>query len=93
MRASIGYKNCLILGESFQRELSGQWVPQYRVMWEADGLPRKTFPSQQYQLSGVFSTDEAADEFAILRAKDWLDSVGAPWLQGQNIEIATQKGE
>ena len=93
MRACIEYKNCCIWGESFQRESNGQWIPQYRVMWESKGMPRKTFPSQQYQLIGAFPTEDAADAFAVQRAKDWLDSVGAPWLQSQETEITIHKGE
>ena len=81
MKAAIVYKDCIIRGESFQRECNGQWIPQYVVSWQSGGVPRKTFPAQQYQLTGAFASETAADDFAIQRAKDWLDCVGAPWVQ------------
>ena len=31
MKSSISYQNCLIRGESFQREKNGNWVPQYTL--------------------------------------------------------------
>ena len=31
MKSSISYQNCLIRGESFQRETNGKWVSQYTL--------------------------------------------------------------
>lgn len=70
MRNGIRYKNCLIYGESFQREKTGTWVAQYFLTREsvAGG-----FPAQQYQLNDVFPTEEEADDFAVRKAREWID--------------------
>jgi hypothetical protein len=73
MRSSIPYKNCLIQGESFQREKKGKWTAQYLVTQLNAGSDRKGFPSQQYQLNDVFATEAEADDFALRRAMEWID--------------------
>lgn len=73
MRSSIPYKNCLISGESFQREKSGKWTAQYLVTRLNAGSERTGFPSQQYQLNDVFATEDEADDFALRRAREWID--------------------
>jgi hypothetical protein len=77
MRRARLYKNWLICAESFQREKNGPWVSQYLVSrkeGEKDGYP---FPSLQYQLNDVFWTEEEADDFAVSKAKEWIDQPGA----------------
>ncbi|HEY7556452.1 MAG TPA: hypothetical protein VIH18_16740 [Candidatus Binatia bacterium] len=73
MKISIAYKNCLIRGESFQREKNGKWVSQYILTRQNAGGERKSFPSQQYQLNDVFATEDEADDFALQRAMEWID--------------------
>jgi hypothetical protein len=73
MRSSVSYKNCLIHGESFQREKSGKWTAQYLVTRLNAGSERTGFPSQQYQLNDVFSSEDEADDFALRRAMEWID--------------------
>lgn len=73
MKLSIAYKNCLIRGESFQREKNGKWIPQYILTRQNSGSERKGFPSQQYQLNEIFATEDEADDFAMQRAMEWID--------------------
>ncbi|HEX2230333.1 MAG TPA: hypothetical protein VHM64_24655 [Candidatus Binatia bacterium] len=73
MRSSIPYKNCLVSGESFQRESNGKWTAQYLVTRLNTGSERTGFPSQQYQLNEVFPTEKEADDFAVRRAQEWID--------------------
>ena len=73
MKNSISYKNCLIRGESFQREKNGTWVPQYALTRQEAGDKENYFPSYQYQFSEAFPTESEADEFALKKAKDWID--------------------
>jgi hypothetical protein len=73
MRDSVPYKNCLIRGESFQRQENGKWTAQYLVTRLNAGSERTGFPSQQYQLSEVFATEDDADDFALRRAMEWID--------------------
>jgi hypothetical protein len=70
MKMSIAYKNCLIRGESFQREANGKWIPQYILTRQAKD---KGIPSQQYQLNETFDTEDEADDFALQRAMEWID--------------------
>ncbi|MGH7826339.1 MAG: hypothetical protein ACREQ7_14335 [Candidatus Binatia bacterium] len=73
MKSSILYKNCLIRGESFQREKNGTWIPQY-VWTRQSGTNTGThFPSQQYQLNETFPTEDEADDFALQKAMEWID--------------------
>jgi hypothetical protein len=51
MKSSISYKNCLIRGESFQREKNGKWIPQYTLTRQSTRNSGNHFPSQQYQLN------------------------------------------
>jgi hypothetical protein len=37
------------------------------------GSERTGFPSQQYQLNEVFASEEEADDFALRRAREWID--------------------
>jgi hypothetical protein len=73
VKLSIAYKNCLIRGESFQREKNGKWIPQYILTRHNTGNQTKGFPSQQYQLNESFATEEQADDFALQRAMEWID--------------------
>jgi hypothetical protein len=73
MKSSISYKNCLIRGESFQREKHGKWIPQYTLTRQNTGGNENHFPSQQYQLNEAFSTEDEADDFALQRAMEWID--------------------
>jgi hypothetical protein len=73
MKSSISYKNCLIRGESFQREKNGKWIPQYNLTLQNTGSERKGFPSQQYQLNKAFVTEDEADDFALQKAMEWID--------------------
>lgn len=73
MKNSISYKNCLIQGESFQREKNGTWVPQYTVIRQETGTKGTDFPSHQYQFNEAFPTESEADEYALQRAKEWID--------------------
>jgi hypothetical protein len=73
MKLSIAYKNCMIRGESFQREKNGEWIPQYFLACQNTGTMAKAFPSQQYQLNETFATEDEADDFAMQRAMEWID--------------------
>jgi hypothetical protein len=70
MKMSIAYKNCLIRGESFQREQNGKWIPQY-ILTRQDKT--RGFPSQQYQLNETFATEDEADDCALQSAVEWID--------------------
>ena len=74
MKTNIAYKNCLIRGESFQREKNGKWTPQYILTRQNTERGRKSFPFQQYQLNEAFATEEEADDFALQRAMEWIES-------------------
>jgi len=75
MKPSVSYRDYLIQGESFQREKNGSWIPQY--VWkrfEADGKAEvSTFSTDQYQFHVAFTTEIEADEYALSRAKEWID--------------------
>ena len=73
MKSSISYKNCLIRGESFQREKNGKWIPQYTLTRQNTGSESKGFPLQQYQLNEALPTEVEADEFALQKAMEWID--------------------
>ena len=73
MKNGISYKNCLIRGESFQREKNGPWVPQYTLMRHETGGKGNDFPSSQYQFNEAFPTESEADEYALRRAREWID--------------------
>ena len=74
MNDDIAYKNCLIRGESFQREKNGAWVAQYTVTLPDTARKANNFPSSQYQFSETFPTESEADEFALQKAREWVDS-------------------
>ncbi len=74
MKSSIAYKNCLIRGESFQREKNGKWIAQYNCTRQNNGHKGHDFPSQQFQLSEVFPTEYEADDFALKKAMEWIDT-------------------
>jgi hypothetical protein len=76
MKSSISYKNYLIRGESFQREKNGQWTPKYNFTRQNIGSKGKNFPSQQNQLKEAFRTEDEADDFALKKAMEWIDSNG-----------------
>jgi hypothetical protein len=71
MRNEISYKSCLIRAESFQREKSGKWIAQYNILKRQNSVTG--FPSQQYQLNEIFATEDEADDFAVRRAREWID--------------------
>ena len=73
MNVGIPYKNCVIRGEAFQREKNGTWIPQYTLIRQETGNNKNDFPSQQYQLNEVFPTESEADEYAMQKAKEWID--------------------
>ena len=73
MKISIPYKNCVIRGESFQREKNGAWIPQYKLTRQEIGDKENDFPSQQYQFNEGFPTENEADEYAVQKAKEWID--------------------
>ena len=74
MKDSISYKGCVIHGESFQRENNGTWVPQYTLTLPVTGRKAGDFPSHQYQLNEAFPSETEADEFALQKAREWVDS-------------------
>ncbi len=76
MKNSISYKNCHIRGESFQREKNGTWIPQYTLTRPETESTGKgcDFPSQQYQFNEAFPTESEADEYALQKAREWIDS-------------------
>jgi hypothetical protein len=76
MKNGVPYKNCQIYTESFQREKNGAWIPQYtltRPKTESTGKG-SDFPSHQYQCNEAFPTETEADEYAVKRAKEWIDA-------------------
>jgi hypothetical protein len=73
MKSSISYQNCLIRGESFQREKNGKWVPQYTLRRQAAKNKVSDFLSHQAQLNKAFPTENAADDFALQEAMRWID--------------------
>jgi hypothetical protein len=73
MKSSISYKNCLIRGESFQREKHGTWIPQYSLVRHKTGSKGHDFPSYQYQFEEAFPTEGEADTYAQQKAKEWID--------------------
>jgi len=74
MKDGMEYKNCLIRGESFQREKKGTWVPQYTLTRQETGTKENAFPSYQYQFNEAFPTESEADAYAVGRAMEWVDS-------------------
>ncbi|MGH7853452.1 MAG: hypothetical protein ACREP3_08410 [Candidatus Binatia bacterium] len=73
MNNDITYKDYLIRGESFQREENGAWVPQYTVIRRDAATEKKDYPWHQYQLNQAYGTEREADEFAVQKARDWID--------------------
>ena len=73
MKSSISYQNCLIRGESFQREENGKWVPQYTLRRQATKNRMSDFLSHQAQLNKAFPNENAADDFALQEAMKWID--------------------
>ena len=67
------YKNYLIRGESFQREERGTWVPQYTVIRQDATTEKKDYPSHQYQFNQAYGTEREAHDFAVQKARDWID--------------------
>lgn len=73
MNKGVIYKNHLIRGESFQREKDGTWIPQYTVIRQDVPMERKDYPSHQYQFNHAYCSELEADEFAVQKARDWID--------------------
>jgi hypothetical protein len=73
MKNTVSYKNYLIRAESFQREKNGTWIPQYNFTRQTIGGKGNDFPSQQYQLNEALPTENAADDFALQKAMEWID--------------------
>jgi len=78
MKSSISYKNCLIRGESFQREKDGKWIPQYTLKREGTKNMRSDFLSHQAKLDKTFPSENAADDFALQEAMKWIDKNSKP---------------
>ena len=73
MNKDVIYKDYLIRGESFQREENGTWIPQYMVIRQDAPIERREFPSHQYQFNQAYCTELEANEFAVQKARDWID--------------------
>jgi hypothetical protein len=73
MNKGMIYKDYLIRGESFQREENGTWVPQYMVIRQDAPTERHEYPSHQYQFNQAYCTEREAHEFAVQKARDWID--------------------
>ncbi|HEU4344457.1 MAG TPA: hypothetical protein VFU31_23120 [Candidatus Binatia bacterium] len=78
MKSSISYQNCLIRGESFQREKNGNWVPKYILRRHDTKNKGNDFLSHQAQLNKIFPTENAADDFALQEAMKWIDKNAKP---------------
>ena len=78
MKSSIAYQNCLIRGESFQREKNGKWIPQYSLKRQETKSRVSDFLSRQAQLNKAFPTEDAADDFALQEAMKWIDKNSKP---------------
>ena len=74
MKNGISYKNWHIRTESFQREKNGTWVPQYNLVCQEGGAKGTGFPSSQYQFNEALPTESEADEYALQKAREWIDS-------------------
>jgi hypothetical protein len=75
MKKSVLYRSHLILGESFQRRNNGSWVGQYTLMRPENAGSDSDFPSHQHQFNAIFRTKREADEYALRRAKEWVDRI------------------
>ena len=75
MNNEILYKDYLIRSESFQRAENGPWVPQYTVTRQDAATKKKDYPSHQYQFNHTYGTEREADEFAVEKARDWIDKI------------------
>jgi hypothetical protein len=73
MKSTVSYKNYVIRAESFQREKSGDWIPQYNFTRQNIASKGNDFPAQQYQLNEALPTEDAADDFALRKAMEWID--------------------
>jgi hypothetical protein len=73
MKQDTLYKNHLIHGESFQREKNGAWVPQYTVIRQDAAMEKRDYPSHQYQFNHAYRTEGEANEFAVQKAREWID--------------------
>ena len=73
MNNEITYKLYLIRCESFQREKNGGWVPQYTVIRQYDATEKTEYPSHQYQFNQAYGTEREANDFALQKARDWID--------------------
>ena len=73
MNRVLTYKNYSVQGESFQREENGAWIPQYTVIRQDARAESKDYPSHQYQFNQACDSELEADEFALQKARDWID--------------------
>ena len=73
MKNGISYKNWHIRTESFQREKYGTWVAQYNVVRQEGTGKGKGFPSSQYQFNEALPTESEANEYALQKAREWID--------------------
>jgi len=73
MKDEISYKNCGIHGESFQRQKNGAWIPQYTLTVPERRRKPGDFPSHQYQFNNALPAESDADEYALGRAREWVD--------------------
>jgi hypothetical protein len=67
MQSNIPYRNCLIHIESFQLTHSSGWIPRFTLTRQDD------VPSGRDRLDKVFLSKDAADEFALEDAMQWID--------------------
>ena len=75
MKSTVSYKNYLIRAESFQREKNGEWIPQYNFTRQNIASKGNDFSAQQYQLNEALPTEDAADDFALRKAMEWIDKL------------------
>jgi hypothetical protein len=86
MKSTVSYKNYLIRAESFQREKNGTWIPQYNFTRQTIASKGNDFPSQQYQLNEALPTEDAADDFALQKAMEWIDKAHLH-VEGQSTPV------
>ena len=67
MQNSFPYRNCLIHIESFQLTHNSGWIPRFTLTREDD------VPSCRDRLDKAFWSKDAADEFALEDAMQWID--------------------
>jgi hypothetical protein len=75
MKKRISYREYLIFGESFQRREHGSWIAQYSLVRQATSSGKgNDFPPHQFQFNAIFRTRNAANAYALRKAKDRIDN-------------------